>query len=41
MKTTFPISLALFLASNAFAVIDSGENSVGVYFDEGADTYCM
>ncbi len=41
MKTIYAIILTFFVASSASAVIDSGENSVGLYFDESADVYCV
>jgi len=33
--------MVMFVATSASAVIDSGENSVGLYFDESADIYCV
>ena len=41
MKTIFVIVVTVFMASCAFAVIDPGENSVGLYFDENANIYCQ
>ncbi len=41
MKTLFVIVVAVFMASCASAVIDPGENSVGLYFDENADIFCQ
>ncbi len=41
MKTLLLILLALFVATTTFAVVDPAPNSMGLYFEENADVYCV
>ena len=41
MKTLLAIVIALVVASCAFAIVDPDPDSMGLYFDENADVYCV
>ena len=41
MKTMFIIAISMIVATSSFALIDTSDNSVGLYFDVNADVFCV
>jgi len=41
MKVIISVTIALFVATCTFAVIDPDPDSMGLYFDESAEIYCV